>query len=295
MGGRGSREVHHYHTTERVVEKIIEKIINVDKDRYDQDQEFLASILNQGLPKIERSKKGVMTIGPSGTGKSTVLNIFYKANFKTGVSATDVTVEMTLGESQALGMVVCDTVGFLPTIANVGKMFVLFFHRGFFPDSLVYPASTDRIVDILTLQRLAEAGFIKVTIFPFNAKVYYAIEQYSEPNAVKDALGEPKAIEEMRLFIDMAKISGHVSVFDGNDSSPPAPFGSMKDEFCQAFFKDGKYLPKSYEEHIRGVKAGNQTEILRGVMVNAIADLHNHAKIEGGEVISIHECNYLKG
>jgi len=297
MGSGESKEVHHHHhhTVEKIVEKVIEKVVNIDKDRYERDQKILESILNNGFLHISESdNRSIMSIGPSGTGKSTLLNLFYKTEFKASISSLDVTQEMTPYHFDALNMTIVDTVGFLPTLLNVGKMFLLFFHRKFFPDYLVYPSNNDRIVDIISLRQLIDLGLIKAVIFPFNAKVFYALKKRHIPEAeAKDEALERDVIPEIQTFIRINKWEGHISIYNGENQSP-APMGSMKEVFLRTFFKDGKYRPTGYEEHMKNLKT-NPNELLRGLLVDAINDLHNHAQMENDKIIRINECNFLKG
>jgi len=51
----------------------------------------------------------------------------------------------------------------------------------------------------------------------------------------------------------------------------------------------------NYEEHISKIKSLDTVEILRGLMVDAVNALYNHAEIKDGKIIKLNECNFLKG
>ncbi len=110
---------------------------------------------------------------------------------------------MTLAHSDQLNMDLIDTVGFLPTLAKVGKMFVLFGKSSeLFPDHLIYPANTDRIVEVISLRELVGLGLIKMMIIPFNAKVYYKLKKYNIPeNEARDEALEKGTATDIKNYI----------------------------------------------------------------------------------------------
>lgn len=79
------------------------------------------------------------------------------------------------------------------------------------------------------------------------------------------------------------------------DGALPQVFGSMKEQFLRLFFKDGKYKPMAYDEHLAKVKQGDSAELLRGLMVDAVQALHKYGNIANGKVTSLHEVKFLKG
>eukprot|EP01117_Protostelium_nocturnum_P014645 TRINITY_DN5595_c0_g1_i2.p1 TRINITY_DN5595_c0_g1~~TRINITY_DN5595_c0_g1_i2.p1 ORF type:complete len:241 (-),score=67.30 TRINITY_DN5595_c0_g1_i2:45-767(-) len=240
-----------------------------------------------------------MAIGHSGTGKSTSLNIIFGTDFISGKSIQDVTVEMSSKKSKS-GTTVIDTVGFLPNLSNVGKMFILFFVRRLFPDYLIYPAGAGRIVDVISLNQLLSQGYIKGVIFPFSANVYYSVEetyrecgvQDSKEKAMKKAVCK-EIIQEINGAIKASGWDAHVKSFDGNDF--PKMDGSMRRVFLREFFVNEKYQKVSYEAHMNQVKT-NPKELLRGLLIDAVGALEKFAKFDGkGNVIKLNECGYLKG
>jgi len=191
-----------------------------------------------------------MSIGNSGCGKSTILNIFYKSNFKTGKSIHDVTQEMTCEVINNMRIV--DTVGFLPSLHNIGKMFILFFYRGFFPDYFIFPINNDRLEDVKTLRLLIDMGFIKTIVVPFNSKVYYNAKKYTtDINAFGDALSED-LVQSIKDYITASEWNGKVEVLQ--NAEIPAVTGSMKNKFFSEFFQNGIYKPLNYEIHIEKIK-----------------------------------------
>jgi hypothetical protein len=318
MGNRGSK-------VERVVERTITVVVNKHKDRYDRDQLLLEKVLNAGIARIlAQTGETLMAIGPSGSSKSSTLNTFYGTTFVTGTTVADCTRELT--QQTAAGRIVIDTVGFLPTYGNIGKMFLLFFIRGVFPDYLVIPASTGRLADVQALAPFIRSHLLKGVIFNFNANVYYALKGHvSDEHAKMTALGftpaqipaasgagaapspetVPPHVADMQKYVENNGWEGAFVVYPG--AGPIArPTGSMRDRFLAEFFVDGKYKVKSYDDHMKDLDAGrNQMEMLRGILVDAIGGVNglrdNAIVHEGatGDITSIvsalHEVNFLKG
>lgn len=158
MGGRSSKTKVVTHT----VEKVITKVVNMQQEHYEKDQKLLEAFLNKHYAVVAACEKVVsMTIGESGSGKSTSLKLFWKVDSTTGMGLKDVTQEFTPIFSTFRNVLVVDTVGFLPSLANIGKLFVVLFYRELMPDWLVYIANNDRIVDVLTLKNFIDSGLVK--------------------------------------------------------------------------------------------------------------------------------------
>lgn len=280
------------------------KVVNIQKDHFDRDQEILAAILNDGYDKISKfnlDEETAMAIGPSGQGKSTTLNLFYGTEFAVGLSTGDCTREIIMQRSPK-GPWVIDSMGFLPTLRNIGRIFIALFLQGVLPDYFIYPAATDRIVDIISLQQLIPVGLFKVVLFPFSAKSYYVAKKFlkSETEEVAERKAISAAIEEttvsdIQSFIKMTGYDAHISVFTGNDRSSPIPHieGSMRKALLNRFFSNGKYKPVSWEDHIGAVRT-DANELLRGLLIDGIRDL----KIQNGKVVPPSKqelLEYLKG
>jgi hypothetical protein len=301
MGIFGSRSPE-VRTVEKEVIKVIEKIINIDKDKFETNQRILSAILNNGYSRIARaSQETFMPIGPSGAGKSTTLNLFFGGNFVAKKDVVDVTRNFTI--TPLNNYQVIDSVGFLPTFTNIGKLFILFFHHGFFPDYFLYPASSDRVVDILYLQDVIRAGLVKIVVFPFKASSYYDLLRVLQQVGVPEEAAKRRAMEEsvdrslvneIERGLTMYQISAHIKAWNG--STPIAMTGSMKTVFLENFFTNGQYKMVSYEDHQKAATEREPVALLRAAMVNAISEISKFGSVNSnGLISSIDDCGFIKG
>ena len=151
MGGAVSRVGKAgYYLYEKIFINAVERLLKRQKQEFDKRQEVLEHILNRGRPLIDKQPHLghiKMPIAPRGKGKSTVCNIFEGTKFPTGDSTEDVTMCM---ESKVFpDKVIVDTVGMDVTLENIGKIFLLFFIHGIFPDYFIH------IDDVSILRRSA--------------------------------------------------------------------------------------------------------------------------------------------
>jgi hypothetical protein len=121
------------------MKKAIQAMMEKNLKDFNERQEVLERILNHGRPLIEKQPHLghiKMPVAPRGKGKSTVCNIFEGTKFETGDTLADVTVCM---EAKVFpDKVIVDTVGMDVTLENIGKIFVLFFIHGIFPDYFIH-------------------------------------------------------------------------------------------------------------------------------------------------------------
>ena len=127
------------------MKKAIDAMMQKNLKDFNERQEVLERILNRGRPLIDAQPHLghiKMPIAPRGKGKSTVCNIFEVPQddgvpkFETGDTLEDVTVCM---EAKVFpDKVIVDTVGMDVTLENIGKIFLLFFIHGIFPDYFIH-------------------------------------------------------------------------------------------------------------------------------------------------------------
>lgn len=269
----------------------VERVVNVDKARYEEDQELLAAIMDSAADAFRGEDTTIMAVGTTGSGKSTVLNVFFGGDFPAGESVLDVTCKSSA--RAAGGATLVDSVGFLPSLGNVGKMCVLFGVNRVLPHHLVIPAYTGRLVDLQALSGLIGAGLVTAVCVPFVAPTYYALlEEGALPEAARRAALKTEQAADMAALVHENHWEGKITI--ATDGAPPQPAESMKAAFLAAFFCGGKFVRQSFEEHQAGLKELGAAAILRGLMVDATRTLRRHASIEGGRVKKVSELAFMK-
>jgi hypothetical protein len=178
MGGGNSKD------------KVAEELMKKKLAEFKQRQDDLERILNRGRPLIEKQPHLghiKMPVAPSGKGKSTVCNVFEGTSFPTGASRMDVTKCM---EAKVFpDKVVVDTVGMDVNYENIGKIFLLFFIHGIFPDYFIHVNDDPRLASIAGVTDLMNVGLIKMCLVEFRAADFYEAIELKKPFASAIARG----------------------------------------------------------------------------------------------------------
>jgi len=196
--------------------------------------------------------------------------------------------------NQALATNLVDVPGFTPTLLHIGRMFLLYLQIGRFPDYVIHPAPNDRIVEVVDLYPFIQAGFLNVVIFPFNSKLYYRMrDRVGQQEAVEMAL-EKGTQEEIQNYLNVAQISTNVHL--AYDANFRRPSGSMKSTFLTTFFKNGKWIEVTYEQHVAGLKTLKPEAVMRASLLAAIEHLQKKTAILDNGMIAtqISHLNFLK-
>jgi hypothetical protein len=292
-------------------------------------QARLSRILNRGRPIIDKQPHLghiKMPVAPRGKGRSTVCNVFENTSFPTGESLEDVTKCM---EAKVFpDKVIVDTVGMDVTLENVGKIFLLFFIHGIFPDNLLLVDDTPRLGSIVSLLRFLKVGMVKACLVEFRAADYYREKERGRPereaiargagfemyptakierlearlardphdeDAKQDLKETEKYMEilkernkhriqyksDLQSWLTRAGIASSCVSYTGLSMVLPVPEGSMREVFMRAFFdSEGHYKLQTYPEYIKGLEKRNMTEIMRGLMLQAVHILGQHSGVD---------------
>lgn len=316
MGGGSSHTT--YETRVVTVTREVIKTVDVQELRYNEDQRVLAKLLDAAFAELMPSAAAdtAASIGRKGTGKSTTLNAFFGTHFDARETVADCTQELTVELVEARSVV--DTVGVLPSSANLGKLLLLFCIRHVLPDYFVMPVGAGRLDELDGLGAFVTSGFVRVILVPFNARTYYTLKEEGVADSVarQRALGlETKAIaagaaadavlphvKEMAAFVEHKAWTGNVVVYSGVEDAVPRPSGSMRQRFLTAFSQDGKFKTVPYSDHVRAMAAGDASAALRALLLEAAAALRESGALRpdaGATVVAmipaLNEVTFLRG
>jgi hypothetical protein len=98
--------------------------------------------------------------------------------------------------------------------------------------------------------------------------------------------------EAMRKQMAELNISSSCVTYMGQSPVLPVPSGSMRQVFMSHFFDaaTGHYKKQTYPEYIKGLEHRDMTEVMRGLMLQAVHILMRHTKIsENGKDVGAPE------
>jgi len=260
---------------DKVVEKVIEKIIDVNKIKFEQGQSKLKELIND-LLKQKRLVDGlcVLSIGEAGSGKSTILRLFYKFQVETIESSADGTRELTKYETKELTCI--DSVGFPLTVLNICKALLICLSKGYYPDYLFVPLPTSRASIVSsTIFKIGE--LLRMQVIPFNPQIYYVMKSINitEVECIRKAINK-KIVEELKVIF-----MNDQNVIISNDEKQPIFKITMKDIFLNTYVRNNKYVEVSYQEHVGEIENDNNIEIFRHYLTCAALIIEKHIIVNG--------------
>jgi hypothetical protein len=135
---------------------------------------------------------------------------------------------------------------------------------------------------------------IKLARYPDDADIKQELDEAMRQveTAMARNARQAQIQEDVRRYIAEVGISSSCVTYMGQSPVLPVPSGSMRQVFMSYFFDPatGRYKKQTYPEYIKGLEHRDMTEVMRGLMLQAVHILVRHTKIgESGKNIGAPE------